>query len=166
MAFLPMLLIEVYIKTLLRFYNLLIIITILPIPFAAYAVKFSRVEFEGNIVTDTCQSVVINEKLNINCSIKNIEMSSSIDDPPQMNVSIHLGLKKKSGLIQSVTYKLLSKEKTSGLPRSITSKLSLIYRGCLVHSFSLGSSFFLLIYSLNLRSLKDSTLYMKKYIEI
>lgn len=95
MAFLPMLLIEVYIKTLLRFYNLLIIITILPIPFAAYAVKFSRVEFEGNIVTDTCQSVVINEKLNINYSIKNIEMSSSIDYPPQMNVSIHLGLKKK-----------------------------------------------------------------------
>ena len=111
MAFLPMLLIEVYIKTLLRFYNLLIIITILPIPLAAYAGNSSRVEFEGNIVTDTCQSVVINEKLNVNCSIKNIEMSSSIDYPPSEERINSFRLKEKSGLIQSVTYKFLSKEK-------------------------------------------------------
>lgn len=111
MAFLPMLLIEVYIKTLSRFYNLLIIITILPIPLAAYAGKPSRVEFEGNIVTDTCQSVVINEKLNVNCSIKNIEMSSSIDYPPSDERINSFRLKEKSGLIQSVTFKFLNKEK-------------------------------------------------------
>lgn len=111
MAFLPMLLIEVYIKTLLRFYNLLIIITILPIPLAAYAGKPSRVEFEGNIVTDTCQSVVINEKLNISCFIKNKKMTSSIDYPPSNELLTSLRLQEKSGLIQSVTYKFLSKAK-------------------------------------------------------
>ena len=110
-AFLPILLIEVYIKTLLRLYNLLIIITILSIPLAAYAGKSSRVEFEGNIVTDTCQSVVINEKLNVSCFIKNKKISSSIDYPPSNELLTSLKLKEKSGLIQSVTYKFLNKAK-------------------------------------------------------
>lgn len=109
MADLPILLIEVYIKTLTRFFNLLIIITILSLPLSAYAEKSSRVVFEGYIVTDTCQIVVINEKLNISCFIKNKKMSSSIDYLPSNERITSLRLREKSDSIQSITYTFLNK---------------------------------------------------------
>lgn len=109
MAILPVLLIEVLIKTLTSYYNLLIIITILSLPLTAFAGKSSRVEFEGYIVTDTCQSFIINEKLNVSCFIKNKNMSISIDSRPSNESITALRLKEKSGLIQSITYKFLNK---------------------------------------------------------
>lgn len=77
----------------------------------ASAEKSSRVEFEGYVVTDTCQSFIIHEKLNVSCYIKNKKMFTSINSPPSNMIITSSILKEKSGLIQSVTYKFLNKAK-------------------------------------------------------
>ena len=89
----------------------MIAMTFLHIPLSAVAENVSHVKFEGYIVSDTCQSFFINEKLNVNCFFRNKNIPTNVGPLSSSDRFTASKLTDKSGLIQSIKYEFLNKAK-------------------------------------------------------